>query len=173
MTGPVNRSLSASQPPSADGRLYLRDSDLDQTAALIRAAGRSLANLSSPALGENAPQDGAIDALFELFDTGPQDVSQLRARLDIPKQTLARYLNDLEARGLIARQRDTVDARRRRIVLTPEGEQMTRRGAEIRRAAMRDVFLLCGPDAVTGARRVLAELTRRRPSEPTPGGRSR
>jgi hypothetical protein len=50
---------------------------------------------------------------------------------------------------------------------------MTRRGAEIRRAAMRDVFLLCGPDAVTGARRVLAELTRRRPTETTPGGRSR
>jgi DNA-binding MarR family transcriptional regulator len=161
VTAPVNRPLSTSVPsPESDGRLYLRDSELDQGAALIRAAARRLSAVSNPAPGSAPIQDGAHDILMEIFDLGPQDVSGLRTRLNIPKQTLARYLNELEARGLIARERDRLDGRRRRIHLTPEGEAMTRRGAETRRATMREVFLLCGPDAVTGARRVLAEIAR-------------
>lgn len=174
MTVPVNRSLSPSIPsPDADGRLYLRDSELDQGAALIRAAARRLASLSNSSSGSDPPLDGAVDILVELFDIGPHDVTSLRGRLNIPKQTLARYLNDLEARGLITRERDRLDGRRRRILLTPEGDRMTRQGAEARRAAMREVFLLCGPDAVTGARRVLAEIARGQTNRSSFPGRGR
>jgi DNA-binding MarR family transcriptional regulator len=168
---PVNRPQSAPQPlpPSvagADARLYLRDQDLDQVAALIRSAARSLAALAdtadlSPAL--SAPE---LDVLLEIFDRGPMDVGDLRRRLGAPKQSLARHLNELEARSLLGRAMSNRDRRRRLVALTPEGLAFARHATDRRRAALRDAFLTAGPDAVTGARRVLSEIMRGAASAP-------
>jgi DNA-binding MarR family transcriptional regulator len=157
---PVNRPQTASAPAaSADGRVYLRDQDLDQGAALIRAAARRLARLAEGAAGSPALSGPELDILLEIHDRGPIDVTELRSRLDAPKQSMARNLNTLESGGMIARQTSQQDRRRRLVNLTPEGMAFARRATERRREALRLAFLSAGPDAVTGARRVLSELS--------------
>lgn len=164
---PVNRPQPASPPAAgADGRLYLRDQDLNDGAAIIRAAARQLAYLVETAAqaagqptGLSAPE---LDILQEVFDRGPMDVGVLRSRLAAPKQSLARNLNDLEARNLVSRETDPRDRRRRLVTLTSTGSSFTREITEHRRAALRQAFLSAGPDAVTGTRRVLSELLRAR-----------
>lgn len=160
---PVNRPQPAPLPPaSADGRLYLRDQDLNEGAALIRAGARRLAELVESvgaAANLSAPE---MDILQEIFDRGPMDVGDLRARLCAPKQSLARNLNQLEARNFVKRETDPRDRRRRLVTLTDEGTAFSREATERRRATLRQVFLTSGPDAVTGARRVLSELLRAR-----------
>ncbi len=158
---PVNRPHTVSPPPAnADGRLYLRDQDLNEGAAAIRAAARKLSQLVESvgaAANLSAPE---LDVLQEIFDQGPLDVGELRTRLGAPKQSLARNLNQLESRSLIRRETDPEDRRRRLVNLTPEGLAFTREATERRRTALRQAFLSAGPDAVTGARRVLSELLR-------------
>ena len=158
---PVNRPHTAPPPPaSADGRLYLRDQDLNEGAAVIRAAARKLSQLVESvgaAANLSAPE---LDVLQEIFDQGPLDVGELRTRLGAPKQSLARNLNQLEARAFVKRETDPEDRRRRLVKLTPEGLTFTREATERRRTALRQAFLSAGPDAVTGARRVLSELLR-------------
>jgi DNA-binding MarR family transcriptional regulator len=159
---PVNRPQSASSPAaSADGRLYLRDQDLDQGAALIRAAARRLDQLADTAGGPLGLSGPELDILLEIHDRGPIDVTELRSRLDAPKQSMARNLNTLEASGMLARQTSQQDRRRRLVTLTPEGMTFARGATERRREALRLAFLSAGPDAVTGARRVLSELSQR------------
>ncbi|HEX5006881.1 MAG TPA: MarR family transcriptional regulator [Hyphomonadaceae bacterium] len=158
---PVNRPHTVPPPPaSADGRLYLRDQDLNEGAAVIRAAARKLSQLVESvgaAANLSAPE---LDVLQEIFDQGPLDVGELRTRLGAPKQSLARNLNQLEARALIKRETDPEDRRRRLVKLTSEGLTFTREATERRRTALRQAFLSAGPDAVTGARRMLSELLR-------------
>jgi DNA-binding MarR family transcriptional regulator len=157
---PVNRPQTASSPAaSADGRLYLRDQDLDQGAALIRAAARRLAQLAEAAGGSPALSAPELDILLEIHDRGPTDVTELRRRLAAPKQSMARNLNTLESVGMVARETSQQDRRRRLVNLTPEGMAFARRATERRREALRMAFLSAGPDAVTGARRVLSELS--------------
>lgn len=163
---PVNRPLPAPGAPTAsssgDGRLYLRDQDLNEGAALIRAAARRLAQLAESAGAAASISAPEMDVLQEVFDLGPMDVGDLRARLNAPKQSLARNLNQLEARGLVTRETDPGDRRRRLVTLTAAGMTFARDATERRRAALRQAFLSAGPDAVTGARRVLSDVVRAR-----------
>src|SRR5262245_45677757 len=162
---PVNRPQPTTLPPvsapaGADSRLYLRDQDLNEGAAVIRAAARRLAQLVEMAgvpANLSAPE---MEILQEIFDRGPMDVGDLRARLAAPKQSLARNLNQLEARSLVRREMDTRDRRRRLVSLTQEGMTFASEATERRRAALRQAFVSSGPDAVAGARRVLSELLR-------------
>lgn len=145
-----------------DGRLYLRDQDLNEGAALIRAAARKLAHLTA-AIGAAANiSPPEMEILEEIHDLGPMDVGDLRLRLATPKQSLARNLNQLEARDLLTRETDPRDRRRRLVTLTPAGASFAREATERRRQVMRQAFLTAGPEAVTGARRMLSDLVRPR-----------
>jgi DNA-binding MarR family transcriptional regulator len=164
---PVNRPLppppaSPSSASGGDGRLYLRDQDLNEGAALIRAAARRLAQLAESAGAVASISAPEMDVLQEVFDLGSMDVGDLRARLAAPKQSLARNLNQLEARGFVTRETDPTDRRRRLVTLTPTGFTFAKDATERRRAALRQAFLSAGPDAVTGARRVLSDVARAR-----------
>jgi len=163
VAAPVNRPQIASQPPAgADGRLYLRDSELDQGAALIRAAARRLERLSDPVAGAEGLSQAEAAILIELFDSGPLEVGELQFRLGAPKQTLARRLNTLEAKGMVRRTTSESDRRRRLVALTETSGEAARKATERRRAALREAFLSAGPEAVSGARRMLAETARGR-----------
>jgi DNA-binding MarR family transcriptional regulator len=161
---PVNRPQPVSPPAgaqaSADARLYLRDQELNESAAVIRAAARKLAGLVEMAGAGSDLSAPELDILQEIFDRGPMDVGDLRARLAAPKQSLARNLNQLESRKFVTRETDAKDRRRRLVTLTPEGHVFARDATERRRAALRQAFLSGGPEAVSGARRVLTELLR-------------
>lgn len=162
---PVNRPQPAPPPAanaaaSADGRLYLRDQDLNEGAALIRAAARKLALLVESAGAPASLSAPEMEIIQEIFDRGPMDVGDLRARLAAPKQSLARNLNQLEGRTLVTREMDPRDRRRRLVSLTQEGMTFAAEATERRRGALRQAFASSGPEAVAGARRVLSELLR-------------
>ena len=164
---PVNRPVASPVPPllpsaSGDERAYLRDQDLNEGAALIRAAARRLAALAETAGAAARISAPEMDVLQEVFDLGPMDVGELRARLAAPKQSLARNLNQLEGRGYVTRETDPADRRRRLVTLTPTGLAFSRDATERRRAALRQAFLSTGPDAVASARRMLSDLVRMR-----------
>jgi DNA-binding MarR family transcriptional regulator len=138
----------------------LRDQDLNEGAALIRAAARRLAHLVELA-GTPADLSGPeMDILQEIYDRGPMDVGDLRVRLAAPKQSLARNLNQLQARNLVTRETDPRDRRRRLVTLSPDGMKFAGEATERRRTALRQAFVSSGPEAVAGARRVLSELLR-------------
>lgn len=164
---PVNRPVASPVPPlapsaSGEARAYLRDQDLNEGAALIRAAARRLAALAETAGAAARISAPEMDVLQEVFDLGPMDVGELRARLAAPKQSLARNLNQLEGRGYVTRETDPADRRRRLVTLTPTGLAFSRDATERRRAALRQAFLSTGPDAVASARRMLSDLVRMR-----------
>ncbi len=171
MAMPVNRpqpapapagAPSAGPPSAGDGRLYLRDQDLNESAAVIRAAARRLDQLVESAGAPASLSGPEIEILQEIFDRGAMDVGDLRSRLAAPKQSLARNLNQLEARNLVKRETDTRDKRRRLVTLTAEGMSFTRDATERRRNALRQAFLSAGPEAVASARRVLSDILRLR-----------
>ena len=157
---PQPAPLQTSGSSAGDQRLYLRDQDLNESAAVIRAAARKLdqlAEAAGQAAGISAPE---MQILQEIFDRGPMDVGDLRARLAAPKQSLARNLNQLEARNFLKRETDPADRRRRMVTLTTEGVTFTRDATERRRTALRQAFLTAGPEAVAAARRVLSDIIR-------------
>ncbi len=60
--------------------------------------------------------------LYELGRNGPMETTELRATLDVDAGQLSRLLGRLEAEGLLEREPSPGDARRRRVTLTPLGE---------------------------------------------------
>ena len=91
----VKRPLSAAIAPTVtaaggDGRLYLRDQDLNEGAALIRAAARRLADLAETAGAAASIPSPEMDVLQEVFDLGAMDVGHLCPRLGRPKPSLFR-----------------------------------------------------------------------------------
>ncbi len=125
---------------------------------MIRAAARRLEELVQEGEAPAALSPPELEILQEIYDRGDLDVGELRQRLLAPKQSLARHLNDLETAGLLARQVDAGDRRRRIVSLTESGRTLTERATERRRQALREAFLDAGPEAVAGARRVLQDL---------------
>jgi DNA-binding MarR family transcriptional regulator/GNAT superfamily N-acetyltransferase len=61
--------------------------------------------------------------LYELGHHGAMETASLRASLDVDAGQLSRLLGRLEGEGLLAREPSPGDARRRRVALTPHGEQ--------------------------------------------------
>lgn len=168
MIKPVNqsqsvnpRSLGANGPnQSADPRLYLRDSELDQAAALVRRAARNLRESAIKTAGNANIIDAAIDVLIEISSMEGCDVAQLRAHMQAPKQSLNRNLNILEENGLIKRTPCPRDARRRRLMLSEDGKKLVEDAANGWRALLLDAFRKAGPDNVSSARNVLFELAK-------------
>ncbi len=155
----VNRPQTAeTSEDAAVPRLYLRDQELNQSAALIRAAARRLAELVESSGAPASLSGPELEILQEIYDRGDLDVGDLRQRLLAPKQSLARHLNDLETAGLLQRHVDSTDRRRRIVSLTDTGRVLTESATERRRQALREAFLEAGPEAVAGARRVLQQL---------------
>jgi DNA-binding MarR family transcriptional regulator len=67
------------------------------------------------------PAYGAI--LIPLFEEDGLQIGELAKRARLSKQTMTTLLKLMEARGLVARQRDQQDARASRIYLTEYGRQ--------------------------------------------------
>jgi len=71
--------------------------------------------------GDVRPAYGSI--LIPLFEEDGLQIGELARRAKLSKQTMTTLLKLMEARGLVARQRDQKDARASRIYLTEYGLQ--------------------------------------------------
>ncbi|HND30350.1 MAG TPA: MarR family transcriptional regulator [Myxococcota bacterium] len=71
--------------------------------------------------------------MLALWEHGPDSVIGLAKRLHLDSATLTPMLKRLEAAGLLVRSRDAEDNRILRITLSPEGEALQARAADIPR----------------------------------------
>ncbi len=69
--------------------------------------------------------------LLHLSQTGPLTLTELAQHLDRSPSTLSAKVGELESRGLLARQRDDVDARRALIWLTAQGRHALIQALEV------------------------------------------
>ena len=60
-------------------------------------------------------------SILALSDEAPRTMSELTAKLDVPKSTVTFHVDALEARGLVTRQADPGDRRVTRVAPTDEG----------------------------------------------------
>ena len=121
--------------------------------AASHALGRVYKPLLEP-LGLTYPQ---YLVMLSLWDEDGQTVGGIGERLLLESSTITPLLKRLEAAGLIARSRDTVDERVVRARLTPAGDALRERARDIPRCLLGAT----GLDA-SGAERLRAELDRMR-----------
>ncbi|ATY11758.1 MarR family transcriptional regulator [Amycolatopsis sp. AA4] len=95
--------------------------------------------------------------LAGLSDFGPLAQHALADRLGLNRSHLVGYLDELERRSLVGRERDSADRRRHRVALTEAGKALTR---ELKAEASRsqDVFLA---ELSASERETLISLLRR------------
>lgn len=82
-------------------------------------------------------------------------VSELLSILRITKQSLARVLNELVERGLVAQTPGQDDRRQRLLSLTQDGAALEQRLFARQRACLAEAFHAAGPQALDGFRQVL------------------
>jgi DNA-binding MarR family transcriptional regulator len=98
--------------------------------------------------------------LTGLSDFGPLAQHALADRLGLNRSHLVGYLDELEGRGLVRRERDPGDRRRQRVALTTPGTKLLRRLQEVARRSQEEFLqVLSGPERqtlMTLLRRILA-----------------
>ena len=145
-----------------DGRLYLREDELDRAADLVFRAARRFWRAAEGPLAENELGPAHYRALAAIRRgegaPGGLPVKQLRALLGVRKQSLQRVLNELEDAKFLVRAPGLRDRRERLLTLTELGREAERAASAALRERLGQVFRLAGADAVAGARTVLAAL---------------
>lgn len=155
MSRPVARGVSNSADES---RLYLRESDLDHGAALIRQSARKIRYLVNSVAQEANLLEAELDTLIELHDLEGCDISELRTHLNAPKQSLARNLNALEEAGFIRRIPCPKDGRRRLLHTTDSGKEIINQAAKGWRNVLLEAYRSSGPDVVSNAKKMLQSV---------------
>lgn len=143
-----------------DGRLFLRDEELDSGAALILLAEKSLVAAADTAMSEAGLSRGEFDVLMNIRAQPGLAVSEIRARLGMTVPTFARLLGQLDQRNLIDKTRSGRDARARLLHLSADGKALAEPIAEALRRVLRPAFREAGAEQVAGARSLLEALTR-------------
>lgn len=146
--------------PAADMRLYLRDEELDRGAGLILLGERALSAAAESARKQARLSRSEMQVLLAISQFPGQDVAGLRGRLAMTVPTCARLLGELDKRGLIERQLDGSDRRRRALMLSESGQALLAPVLTSMRSALREAYKSVGPEAVTGARALLEAITR-------------
>jgi MarR family transcriptional regulator, lower aerobic nicotinate degradation pathway regulator len=80
------------------------------------------------------------DVLATLAERGPMAQRQLADLLDIDPGRVVALIDDLEARGLVARTVDPDDRRRNLLTLTKDGRSLTMRAARLAVAVEKDLL---------------------------------
>lgn len=90
------------------------------------------------ALGDDDLRLPHFAVLTGLSDLGPLAQHDLADRLGINRSHLVGYLDDIERRGLVGRERDPDDRRRQRVTLTEEGRALARRLQDVAQRSQED-----------------------------------
>ncbi len=138
--------------------LYLRDEELKQGVDLLFFAfsdvfAQGEAQLKAAALGRAHRR-----ALYFIARNPGLTVTTLLGILKVTKQSLNRVLNDLLKHGYVERRPGTRDRRMRQLRLTAKGEALEAGLWDAQRPRLVRAFREAGPEAVSGFRRVLANL---------------
>lgn len=124
-------------------------------ALLVIAArtGQQLATRRLSPMGLTVQLCGVLNRLA----VGPISQHELGEQLGIDRTTMVELIDDLEAKGVVVRQRNPADRRAYSIQLTPRGRKVQKRAAAAFDAAAAEFFAPLQP----GERRVLSGMMRR------------
>ena len=129
---------------------------VDREGALLVIAartGQQLATRRLAPLGLTVQLCGVLNRLA----VGPISQHELGEQLGIDRTTMVELIDDLEAKGVVVRQRNPADRRAYSIQLTAKGRTVQKRAAAEFDAAAAEFFSPLRP----GERRVLGEMMRR------------
>jgi DNA-binding MarR family transcriptional regulator len=155
---PAPRRSAPAPGASPEGRLYLKEDELDRAVDLVFTATRQFWKAAEAALAEHALGPAHDRALAAIRRDEGLPVSALQQRLGVRKQSLARVLAELERAQLIQREPGAADRRQRLVRLTDSGRAAERAASAALRERLAHVFRTAGAEAVSGARLVLAAL---------------
>lgn len=143
-----------------DPRLFLIDQELDRGAGLLISGADELLRAAEPARRKAGLSKAEMQILMTIRYRPGQTVSQVRNALGMTVPTFARIIGLLDTRGLIDRQREGSDGRRRKLSLSDAGTTLTTPIAIELRERLRLAFRASGPEAVAGARVLLEALVK-------------
>ncbi|HIG23549.1 MarR family transcriptional regulator [Henriciella sp.] len=157
MASEVNQKTGESA--RVDPRLFLREEELDNGIALLLASERIISDITRKAQRQTGLNASGLRLLMTIrFEPG-LTVTELRDKMGATTPTIARLLGELDKKNLVVKTQGGRDARRRRLTLSAEGEQMLRPLVDKLRSALRDAYRDAGANAVSGTRAVLEALT--------------
>ena len=156
----------------ADPRLILHEDELDAGLELMLLAEASLwaavdQGLAAEGLGLGRSHWRAAFLLRRRPGIGVQELAHLTS---LSKQATSRILVDLEGKGLVEKQADDLDGRRRSAALTERGAAFEAAIGERLRNVLSRAYRTGGLDGVAGARAILAAMAGARMRRPGPGG---
>lgn len=141
-----------------EGRLFLREEQLDAGAGLIMAAEKRLSLHVSEGLKEAGISRGEYDLLMGIRVHSGLNVSQMREELGMTVPTFARLLGRLDQKGLLEKKRSGRDGRARLLSLNPQGHALAERLSKAIRDVLRQAYREAGAEHVAGARAVLEAI---------------
>jgi DNA-binding MarR family transcriptional regulator len=150
-------SAAESKPAHAAGAglLFLREEEIRLAQDLMFFAYRDFTNAADVILNELGLGRAHHRALHFIGRNPGITVSDLLALLRITKQSLARVLSVLVARGYVAQAPGSADRRQRLLTLTQAGVALERRLFERQRDRLAAAYREAGGPAVDGFRRVM------------------
>jgi DNA-binding MarR family transcriptional regulator len=138
--------------------LFLRESEVRRGMELLYFGYRDYTSATNAILERQNFGRAHHRALYFIGRQPGLIVSELLDYLKITKQSLARVLNDLQARGLVQAQVGTKDRRQRTLQLTHAGVAMELELFEAARSSMQRAYSSVGAQAVSGFWQVLLAL---------------
>lgn len=145
----------AASPPAGANLLFLREEEIRTAQDLLFFAYRDFTGAADLILEELGLGRAHHRALHFIGRNAGISVSDLLTILRITKQSLARVLGELVARGLVAQAQGRADRRQRLLTLTEAGLALERRLFERQRERLVAAYREAGAGPVEGFRRVL------------------
>jgi len=145
------------KPAMAPGAslLFLREEEIRAAQDLLFFAYRDFTNVADVILEELALGRAHHRALHYIGRHPGIPVSELLSILRITKQSLARVLGTLVARGYVAQAQGRTDRRQRLLTLTESGQALERRLFERQRERLITAYREAGAVSVEGFRRIM------------------
>ncbi|MCY4446562.1 MAG: MarR family transcriptional regulator [Rhodobacteraceae bacterium] len=150
---------SKSQNLASNKLLYLTDKEINDGIEAIMFAYRAFTSEADSILASSGYGRAHHRALHFINNRPTLNISQLQEILAISKQSLNRVLRQLINDSLVESRSDPKDRRSRHLILTPTGQQLARKLADVQHNHIRTAYLKAGPEAVAGFRSVLDHLT--------------
>jgi DNA-binding MarR family transcriptional regulator len=153
------------------------DRAADELADAVVALLRSWRTLTHRAAEAGAPSTMAVVELVRLLGADERRLSEIAALRGVDQSVVSRQIGELEAKGVVCRRPDPADRRASLVRLTPAGQDLLTRLAELRRDWLRGALRrVPGTDVVAAARlvaAVAAEISDRalQPAGPTTADR--
>lgn len=141
-----------------EGRLFLREEELDEGIALILAAEKRLQSAAEDAIKKAGLTHGEFELLMGIRARPGHAVNQLRTHLAMTVPTFARLLGRLDRKGLVTKKKSGQDGRAHLLYLNARGEALAAPLAAAMRDVLRVAYRQTGAEDVAGARAVLEAI---------------